>query len=232
MLPYSPVPAGCNHRIQMMLKVQCSQLQYTAFTRAICFLVTDSQCTCLEWVSIYLSIYIISQPSSMKLTFCSQMLPRSSDSLTLWNTRCNPPFVIFIMLSWASFHLLQIHSLHRTICSLSFRIDSLHEFPLHNLQRLKDKMAWLSDTHIDFSLQCVLFLHVIINCVSESDRDFFHQPLAKQPPPSQNLLLLPCWFWTQLSQYQRSLQPNINPGPIYWNMILSSCLCMGGSCTD
>ena len=129
------------------------------------------------------------------------MLPRSSNSLTLWNTRCNPPFVIFIMLSYASFHLPQIHSLCCTIHSLSFRIDSLHEFPLHDLQRLKDKTAWLSDAHIDFALQCVLFLHVIINCVSESNRDFFHQCLAKQPPPSQNLLLLPCGFWTQLSQY-------------------------------
>ena len=185
----------------MTLKVQCSQLQHTAFTHAIRFLVTDSQCTCLEQVSIYLSIYILSQPSSTKLTFFFQMLTRSSDSLTLWNTRCNPLFVIFIMLSQASFHLLQIHSLCRAIHSLSFRIDSLHEFPLHDLQRLKGKMAWLSDTHIDFSLQCVLFLYVIINCVSESNRNSFHQRLAKQPPPSWNLLLLPCGFWTQLSQY-------------------------------
>ena len=55
------------------------------------------------------------------------------------------------------FHLLQIHSPHHTIHSLSFRINSLHKFSLCDLQRLKDKMAWLSDNHIDFTLQCVLF---------------------------------------------------------------------------
>ena len=96
------------------------------------------------------------------------------------------------------FHLLQIHSLCCTICSLSFRINSLHKFPLHDLQRLKDKMAWLSDTHIDFALQCVLFpscyhwLHIWI-------KQRFFPPMP--PPPEWNLLLLPCGFWTQLSQY-------------------------------
>jgi hypothetical protein len=160
MLPYSSVPTGCNHQIQMTLKVQCSQLRYMAFTCAICFLVTDAQYTCLEWAFIYLfdlSIHIQSQSSSTKLTFFFEMLPRSSESLTFWNTRCNPPFVISLHHAFLGFfHLLQIHSPRRTIRNLSFRIDSLHKFSLCNLQRLKDKTAWLSDTHIDFVLQCVL----------------------------------------------------------------------------
>jgi hypothetical protein len=58
MSPYLSVPTGCNHQIQMTIKVQCSQPRYMAFTHAIRFLVTDAQYTCLEWASIYL-IYLI-----------------------------------------------------------------------------------------------------------------------------------------------------------------------------
>ena len=66
MLPYSQAPAGCNHRIQMTLKVQCFQPQYVAFTRAIRCLVTDAQYTCLEWASIYLNHLQQSQLSFSK----------------------------------------------------------------------------------------------------------------------------------------------------------------------
>ena len=49
------------------------------------------------------------------------------------------------------------HSPQRTIRSLTFATGGLPEFPLRDLQRLKDKTAWLSDNHIDFALRCVLF---------------------------------------------------------------------------
>jgi hypothetical protein len=93
------------------------------------------------------------------------------------------------------------HSPDRTIHNVSFRIGggSFLEFPRRDLERLKDERAWLSDTHIDFALQCVSFLHVV-DGLSESNRDFFLQCLARKPSPNQNMLVLPCIFWTQLSQ--------------------------------
>ena len=41
----------------------------------------------------------ISQSFLMKLTFFFEILPRSSESLKFWNTRCDPLFAISIMLS-------------------------------------------------------------------------------------------------------------------------------------
>jgi len=86
--------------------------------------------------------------------------------------------------------------------SLTFRIGGVgpfYEFTRRDLGRLKDKTAWLSDSHIDFAIQCVCFLHVI-DGLSESRRNFHFQCLAQIPSPNQNMHALPCVFWTQLSQ--------------------------------
>ena len=83
-------------------------------------------------------------------------MPRSSEGLKLWITRCNPLFVGSIMLCQAVLLTLYYSPL-RAIQSVSFTVEGLHEFPLHDLERLKDPTEWLSDNHIDFTLQYVLF---------------------------------------------------------------------------
>ena len=150
MVHYSTAPAGCIHHIQMTVKAYCSPQQYMAFTHALHSLVTDTLYTCLESEALYFKRCLI------KLTFLCTIIPRHSEGLHLWMTRCNPPFVGSIMLCQVV-SLTLYHSPLHTIHSVSFTEEGLHEFPLHDLERLKDPTEWLSDNHIDFALQCVIF---------------------------------------------------------------------------
>ena len=90
-LPYSTAPAGCIHCIQMTLKVHCSHQQHTAFTHALCSLVTDMLHTCSESGALCLKRCLT------KLTFLFTIMPRSSEGPNLWITWRNPLFVGSIM---------------------------------------------------------------------------------------------------------------------------------------
>lgn len=83
-------------------------------------------------------------------------MSRSSEGPNLWIKRCNPPFVGSIMVYQAVL-LTLYHSPLRTIHSVSFMVEGLPDIPVRDLERLKDPTEWLSDTHIDFALQYVLF---------------------------------------------------------------------------
>jgi hypothetical protein len=177
-----------------------------------------------------LSIYIQSQSSSTKLTFFFEMLPRSSKSLTFWNTRCNPPFVISLHYAFLGFfHLLQIYSPRCTISASGSTASTNFHFVIYK--------GWRTKWHIRYShwfctsVCSIVFMFSSIAYLNQTGI-FSTNVWLKNLPQTRICCCYHVHFRPSFLSTRRSLQPNIDPGPIYWNMISSSCLCMGGSWID
>ena len=138
------------------------------------------------------------------LTLFFEILPRKSESLQLWNARCNSPFV-FPILNFLGSCSIQI--IHNAIIAhnVPSAVSASGSMASTNSRSVIWK-GWRRKRHGFQTITSILlfgalsFLYVL-DRLSKSSRDSFQQCLAQKPPPNQNMLLLPSTFWTQLSQH-------------------------------
>jgi hypothetical protein len=122
------------------------------------------------------------------------------------------------------------NSPRRIMRSLTFRIEGswgFYEFPRRDLDRLKDKTAWLSDSHIDFAIQCVS-LNMLLTVYLSQTGIFSSKVWAKYLPQARICRFYHARSGPSFLRTQKSSTTNIDQGSACWNGILSSCLCMGG----
>lgn len=103
----------------------------------------------------------MSQPSLTKLISHLEAPKVSSCGLQDAILRSLSPLCFPRLLSFTS-----NHSSGFTVYNITFHLDGVHQFSLRDLERLKQKTAWLSDSHVDFALRCVLFFSIYSSSIS------------------------------------------------------------------